>query len=41
MSMTMLLAQAPSAPAQPDGSAAKSPEASAYANTKLTYDITK
>ena len=39
MSITMLFAQAPSAPAQPDGSAAKFPEASAYANTKLTYKI--
>jgi hypothetical protein len=39
MSMTLLFAQAPSAPAQPDGSAAKFPEASAYANTKLTYKI--
>ena len=39
MSMTTLLAQAPSASAQPDGSAAKFPEASAYANTKLTYKI--
>ena len=35
----MLFAQAPSAPAQPDSSAAKFPEASAYANTKLTYKI--
>ena len=39
MSMTMLFAQAPSAPAQTDSSAAKFPEASAYANTKLTYKI--
>ena len=39
MSMTMLSAQAPSAPAQPNSSAAKFPEASAYANTKLTYKI--
>jgi hypothetical protein len=39
MSMTMLLAQAPSAPAQPDGSAAKFPAASAYASSKLTYKI--
>ena len=39
MSMTMLSAQAPSAAAQPDSSAAKSPAASAYANTKLTYKI--
>ena len=35
----MLFAQAPPAPAQPDSSAAKFPEASAYANTKLTYKI--
>ena len=39
MSITMLFAQATSAPAQPDGSAAKFPAASAYANTKLTYKI--
>ena len=39
MSMTMLLAQTPSAPAQKDSSAAKFPAASAYANTKLTYKI--
>ena len=39
MSITMLFAQAPSAPAQPESSAAKFPEASAYANTKLTYKI--
>jgi len=39
MSSTMLVAQTPSAPAQPDGSAAKFPEASAYATTKLTYKI--
>ena len=39
MSATMLFAQAPSAPAQPDSSAAKFPAASAYANTKLTYKI--
>ena len=39
MSSTMLFAQAPSAPAQPDSSAAKFPAASAYANTKLTYKI--
>src|SRR5205814_8511102 len=39
MSMTMLFAQARSAPAQPDSSAAKFPEASAYANTKLTYKV--
>ena len=35
----MLFAQAPSATAQPDGSGAKFPAASAYANTKLTYKI--
>ena len=35
----MLLAQAPSAPAQSDSSAAKFPAASAYASTKLTYKI--
>src|SRR5206468_11232520 len=34
-----LSAQPPSAPTQSDGSAAKFPEASAYANTKLTYKI--
>jgi hypothetical protein len=39
MSMTMLFAQGPAAPRQPDGSAAKFPAASAYANTKLTYKI--
>jgi len=39
LSMTMLFAQAPSAPAQPDSSAAKFPAASAYANTKLTYKV--
>ena len=39
MSMTMLFAQTPSAPAQPAGSAAKFPAASAYANTKLTYKV--
>ena len=39
MSMTMLFAQAPSAPAQPVSSAAKFPEAGADANTKLTYKI--
>ena len=39
INMTMLLAQAPSAPAQPDSSAAKFPEASAYATTKLTYEV--
>ena len=35
----MLFAQALSAPAQPDCSAAKFPAASAYANTKLTYKV--
>ena len=39
MSMTMLLAQTPSAPAQPTSSAAKFSAASAYADTKLTYKI--
>ena len=39
ISMTMLFAQPPSAPAQPDSSAANFPAASAYANTKLTYKI--
>jgi hypothetical protein len=39
MSMTVLLAQLVPAPAQFDRSAAKSQEASAYANTKLTYKI--
>ena len=39
VSITMLFAQAPSAPAQPDSTAAKFPAASAYANTKLTYKI--
>jgi hypothetical protein len=39
MSMTMLFAQAPSVPAQPDSSAAKFPAASAYVKTKLTYKI--
>ena len=39
MGMTMLFAQAPSAPAQPDGSAAKFPEARAHANAKLTYKV--
>ena len=37
--MTMLFAQAPSAPPQPDSSAAKFPKASAYANSKLTYKL--
>ena len=35
----MLFAQAPSAPAQPDRSAANFPAGSAYANTKLTYKV--
>ena len=35
----MLFAQAPSAPAQPDSSAAKFPAASAYANSKLAYKV--
>jgi hypothetical protein len=39
MSMTLLFAQATYAPAQPDSSAAKSAAASAYANTKLSYNI--
>src|SRR5437588_5974036 len=39
LSMTMLFAQGPSMPAQPDSTAAKLPEASAYANTKLTYKV--
>jgi hypothetical protein len=39
MSMAMLFAQGPSAPAQKDRSAAQLPEASAYANTELTYKI--
>jgi hypothetical protein len=39
VSMTMLFAQAPSAPVHLDSSAAKFPAASAYANTKLTYKI--
>jgi len=39
MSSSVLFAQAPSVPAQPDSSAAKFPEASAYANTQLTYKI--
>jgi hypothetical protein len=38
-SMTMFFAQAPSAPAESDGSAAKFPAASAYASSKLTYNI--
>ena len=39
MSMSKLFAQAPSAPVQPDSSAAKFPEARAYANAKLIYKI--
>jgi hypothetical protein len=39
ISVTMLFAQAPSAPAQLDSSTAKFPAASAYANTKLTYKV--
>jgi hypothetical protein len=39
MSMTMLFAQAPSPRTQPDTSAAQFPEASAYANSKLTYKV--
>src|SRR6266567_3229174 len=38
-SITMLFAQATSAPAQSNRSAAKFPAAIAYANTKLTYKI--
>jgi hypothetical protein len=38
-SITMLFAQAPSAPAQKDSSAAKFPAGTAYANTKLTYKV--
>jgi hypothetical protein len=38
-SIAMLLAQAPSAPAQPEISLAQSPETSAAANTKFTYMI--
>ena len=37
--MSMLFAQAPPAPVQPDRSGAKFPEANAHANTKLTYRI--
>jgi hypothetical protein len=37
--MTMLFAQATSALAQPDNTAARFPEAIAYANTKLTFKI--
>src|SRR5437762_14261006 len=39
MTMTMLFAQAHSAPAQPDNSAARFQKAGAYANTKLTYKV--
>jgi Domain of unknown function (DUF4907) len=39
LSMTMLFAQAPSARAQPDSSAAKFPAANAYAKTKLSYKV--
>jgi hypothetical protein len=39
MSMTMLFAQPPPAPAQPDSRAANFPAASGYANTKLTYKV--
>jgi Domain of unknown function (DUF4907) len=39
LSMTMLFAQPPSAPAQPNSSAANFPAASSYANTKLTYKV--
>jgi Domain of unknown function (DUF4907) len=39
LSMTMLFAQAPPVPPQPDRSAARFPEAIAYANTKLTFKI--
>ena len=39
MSMTMLFAQAPAGPGRPDSSVAKSPKASTYANTKLTYKL--
>ena len=35
----MLFAQAPSAPAQPDGSPAKFAAANAHASAKLTYKI--
>ena len=35
----MLFAQAPSATAQPDSSAAKFPAANVYADTKLTYKV--
>ena len=38
-SISTLFAQAPLVPARPDSNAAKFPEASAYANTKLTYKI--
>jgi hypothetical protein len=39
MSMTMLFAQAPSAPAQSESSTAKFHQTSAHANTKLTYKV--
>ena len=39
LSIAMLFAQSPTAPARPDSSGAKSPNASAYANTKLTHKI--
>jgi hypothetical protein len=39
LTVTILFAQTPSAPTQPDSSAAKFPQASAYANTNLTYKI--
>ena len=39
MSVAMLLAQAPSAPAQPQINLAQSPAASASVNAKLTYKI--
>ncbi len=35
----MLFAQTPSVPAPPDSSAKQFPEASAYANAKLTYEV--
>lgn len=37
--LTMLFAQAPATSAQTNNNAAKFPEASAYANTNLTYKI--
>ena len=39
LTITLLFAQTPSTPTQPDSSAAKFPEASAYTNTSLTYKI--